>query len=184
MQADLSTLEALLKRVEEATGPDRELDAEIMFDLFAVPFGQKDDGGPSGYLWPEDNPSWSFGMRFPGKDRAWFKSARAKNDGETLLIERDGAWVLMNQLRIPRLTASIDAALALVEELLPGKYWYVCAGRARVGEPLYGAQIVDRHPNGVSFDEPMGIAEHEHGATLAILSALLRAMIAGDHNGR
>lgn len=74
-------------------------------------------------------------------------------------------------------TASLDAALALVEEKLPGKYWYVAAGRARVGEPLYGAQIVGHRENGVAIDEPIGLAEHEHGAALAILAALLRALL-------
>lgn len=104
----------LIERLERATGPDRELDAEIMFDLFAKPVGtNKIDGGPSGYLWPEDNPSWSFGIRFPGKDRAWFADVRRKIGGETLLITRDGALVLMNSLRIPSLTNSLDAALTL-----------------------------------------------------------------------
>lgn len=112
----MSSLSELIERVEKARGPDREIDAEVMFDLFAKPVGQKDDGGPCGYLWPEDNPSWSFGIRFPGKDREWFASCRNKIDRETLLIERDGALVLMNSLRIPKLTASIDAALTLLPE--------------------------------------------------------------------
>lgn len=115
MAADLLTLAA---RVEALTGPDREVDAEIMFDLFAKPVGRKEDGGPSGYLWPKDNPSWSFGIRFPGKDRNWFASCR-RHGKETLLIERDGALVLMNDLRIPPLTASIDAVMALIQENLP-----------------------------------------------------------------
>lgn len=79
-------------------------------------------------------------------------------------------------------TSSLDAALALVEEILPGKYWYVCAGRARVGEPLYGAQIVDKDANGVSHDEPMGIAEHDHSAPLALILALLRALQSQQKN--
>ncbi len=111
------TREELIEALEKAEVPIRELDAEIMFECFAKPIGKKDDGGPMGYLWPEDNPSWSFGIRFPGRDRAWFNTTRArKRDGETLLIERDGALVLMNDLRIPKLTASIDAALTLVPE--------------------------------------------------------------------
>lgn len=108
MTANTIPLRALLARVEAADGPSRELDAEVMFDLFAQPVGQREDGGPVGYLWTEDNPSWNFGMRFPNKDRDWFKEVRKRNDGETLLIERDGALVLMNALRIPKLTASIS----------------------------------------------------------------------------
>jgi len=121
-------LSDLISRVRSATGPDRELDAEIMFDLFAVPVGKRDDGGPTGYLWPEDNPSWSFGIRFPGKDRTWFKDVRKRIDGETLVIERDGANVLMNALRIPKLTASLDAAVALCERVLPRSDWQLCKG--------------------------------------------------------
>jgi hypothetical protein len=130
----MSSLSELIERVEKARGPDREIDAEVMFDLFAKPVGQKDDGGPCGYLWPEDNPSWSFGIRFPGKDREWFASCRNKIDRETLLIERDGALVLMNSLRIPKLTASIDAALTLLPE---GYDWSLFADN---GSAMAGCQ--------------------------------------------
>lgn len=110
-------LSALACRVMDLQGPSREVDAEIMFDLYAKPCGVlKIDGGPRGYLWPEDNPSWNFGLRFPGKNRNWFEEQRQGVEGERLLIERDGALVLMNDLRIPHLTASLDAAMTLVPE--------------------------------------------------------------------
>lgn len=105
----------LSQRIAALTGPDRAVEAEVMFDLYAKPVGKsKIDGGPRGYLWPEDNPSWSFGLRFPGKNREWFEEQRRGGDGERLLIERDGALVLMNDLRVPRLTASLDAAMSVV----------------------------------------------------------------------
>ncbi len=85
------------------------------------------------------------------------------------VLKPHGAWL--------QYTSSVDAALELVTELIPGKYWYICAGRARVGEPLYGAQIVDRDESGIAFDEPMGIDEHDHSAALALVAALLRALI-------
>lgn len=117
----MANLSTLIERVEALTGPDREVDAEVMFDLLATPVGQhKEDGGPMGYIRLDDQPSWNFGLRFPGKDRAWFQAARKQIKGETLLIERDGAYVLMNSLRIPEITASIDAAVALVARVLPG----------------------------------------------------------------
>lgn len=129
----------LIARLEAASEGSRELDAEIMFDLYAKPVGKKPDGGPSGYLWPEDNASWSFGLRFPGKDREWF-TKRRRGDKETLLIERDGALVLMNDLRVPRLTTSLDAALTLV----PGSHeWSVGVdlenrkGWARVADDIW-----------------------------------------------
>lgn len=105
---------SLTSRIAGADVGSRELDAEIVFDLFAKPLGKhKLDGGPTGYIWPEKDPSWNLGLRFPGKDRAWFKP---KRDGETLVIERDGALVLMNALRVAPLTSSLDAIVALIEQ--------------------------------------------------------------------
>lgn len=80
----------------------------------------------------------------------------------------------------PIYTASLDAALALVEELLPDwqmeqiswapeKGGRVCAGMGNFGE---GDAYLSG--NGEPCSTP----------ALAVLSALLRAMIAGDHNGR
>jgi hypothetical protein len=124
----MSALLQLAERCEKAAGPDRELDAAIMFDLFAKPVGEhKADGGPTAYLWPEDSASWSFGIRFPGKGREWFTSGNKRKDfrcaecgthdkRETLLIERDGALVLMNELRVPPVTASLEAAMQLAPE--------------------------------------------------------------------
>ncbi|PWJ81537.1 hypothetical protein C7441_11069 [Pseudaminobacter salicylatoxidans] len=111
----------LIARLENLTGSDREVDAEIVFDLFASPVGKhKEDGGPIGYIRLDDQPSWNLGLRFPGKDRAWFHATRKQIKGETLLIERDGAFVLMNSMRVPEITASLDAAVALVERVRPG----------------------------------------------------------------
>lgn len=55
-------LEALAVKCE-TEGPSRALDGEIMFALYAKPVGDR------GFLWPEDDPSWSFAIRFPGKTR-------------------------------------------------------------------------------------------------------------------
>lgn len=169
-------LSDLLARVEGATGPDREIDAAVMFDLFAKPVGARDDGGPTGYLWPEDNPSWNFGIRFPGKDREWFTAARQKIDGETLTIWRDDAWVLMNSLRIPPLTASVDAAIALVERTLPGWRWVVRRAYPEDdGRPLHVSYVeqVDGENFGAIAPTP----------ALAILAALLRALLHDARDG-
>ena len=124
-------LRALAGRVMALTGPDREVDAEIMFDLFARPVGQHPvDGGPRAYLWPEDDPSWNFGIRFPGKDRAWFTAQKKPSDGKRLVIFRDGANVLMNDLRVLCLTASLDAAMTLVPE-----GWFYEARQGPSGHP-------------------------------------------------
>lgn len=118
----MSDLSSLIARLEKAEGPNRDLDAEIVFDVFATPVGKhKEDDGPIGYIRLDDQPSWNLGLRFPGKDRAWFSATRKQIKGETLLIERDGAFVLMNSLRVPELTSSIDAAVSLAERVLPGR---------------------------------------------------------------
>ena len=163
-------LSDLISRVEKASGPDRELDAEVMFDLYASPVGaHKKDGAPIGYLWPDDNPSWSFGIRFPGKDREWFKATRKRIDGETLLIERDGALVLMNRLRIPPLTASIDAALTL----LPLGYEYDLTN-------IYG---VARVSVGLNCEPGPFYGANECGSVpLALLAAILRARQTEPHH--
>ena len=129
-------LSALIAKLEAANEGSRELDVEIMFDLYARPVGKKKDDGPSGYLWPEDNPSWSFGLRFPGKSKEWFKAL--STDKEILLIWCDEAFVLMNSLRVPKLTESIDAALTLVPE---GWWWHLSHIHAQVcpTHPIEGA---------------------------------------------
>lgn len=120
----MTDLSSFIARLETAEGPDRGLDAEIVFDAFATPVGKhKEDGGPIGYIRLDDQPSWNLGLRFPGKDRAWFAATRKQIKGETLLIERDGAFVLMNSLRVPELTSSTDAAVSLAERVLPGWDW-------------------------------------------------------------
>ena len=155
----------ILNRLRSAESGSRELDAEIMFDLFAKPVGERKDGGPVGYLWPEDNPSWNFGLRFPDSTKEQILTNRKHVDGETLIIERDGANVLMNSIRIPLATTSIDAALALVDKMLPGWFYRVCPKYCELTHPKYRAKDVDGH-----------------GATpaLAILTALFTALEAKD----
>ena len=157
---------ALSDRCKNATEADRELDTEIMFDACAVPVGTMSDGGPRGYLWPSDNPSWSFGIRFPDKDREWFTKTRSDGQKETLLIERDGALVLMNDLRIPRLTESLDAITALIARELPDYAWL------RKGETY---MTVYRRP---ADDKTWARHIDAPGATpaLALCAAFCRAM--------
>jgi len=156
----------LIARLEAASGPDRELDAEIMFDLFATPVGKhKEDDGPIGYIRLDDQPSWNLGLRFPGKDREWFQATRKQIKGETLIIQRDGAYVLMNSLRVPELTASIDAAVALAERVLPGWVYHLRS-------PYHAA--VDRLNPHSRFE---GAAAN---LAIALIIAILKAKEASD----
>lgn len=162
----MADLGALIERLEKLEGPDREVDGEIMFSLFAKPVGQNGRH----YLWPEDNPSWSFAIRFPGKDAEWFRRTRRGSDQETILVWRDGDPILMNDLRITKITASIDAAVGLVERVLPGCNTSMCWG-----EPYRSPMAVlsplaksGRHPAEASGPTP----------AIALCLALCRSLLA------
>lgn len=77
--------------------------------------------------------------------------------------------------RPPPFTTSIDAALALVERVLPGAWFTFGKGRTRPDEPLYGAILFadDMRPDGLH--PQLGEGEHEHSLVLAVLIALLKA---------
>lgn len=162
----MTDLTTLIARLENATGPDRELDAEIMFDMFASPVGQHQaDGGPVGYIRLDDQPSWNLGIRFPGKDSEWFSVTRKQIKGETLVIERDGAYVLMNSGRVEEFTKSIDAAVALAERVLPGWVWHRLLG---------GEMEVYRPGSGADEEEEFFSAYHQFPA-IALTIAILKA---------
>jgi hypothetical protein len=163
---------ALAERCEKAMEPDREIDAAIMFDAFAKPVGVMSDGGPRGYLWPDDDPSWNFGMRFPGKDRDWFYQTRAKDEKEMLLLERDGALVLMNNLRIPHLTGSLDAITALIERKLPAT-WVWTLGQ-NIHHRTWGVSINNLDSDGAPYSVCWGASSH--APALALCAAFCRAM--------
>lgn len=160
---------ALADRVEALTAPDRIIDAEIMFDRYAVPVGTLSDQGPRGYLWPENNSSWNFGIRFPGRNRDWFNGLGRDPDRERLLIERDGALVLMNELRIPKLTASVDAAMKLIPE-----GWVIA-----IGATFDGRATAVLGPRGNSYlwkvESTLKADTLEHSMAIAIVVASLRA---------
>jgi hypothetical protein len=71
--------------------------------------------------------------------------------------------------RIDRITASIDAALALVERVLPGIFWVIGQGKTNSVEKLFGCQLL------FGTEEIIGSGESDH-APLAILLALLKAL--------
>lgn len=158
------TKDELIARLEGLTGPDREADGEVMFSLFAKPAGQ------NGYLWPEDDPSWAFAIKFPGKDRAWFEKVRGTAERETIIIWRDGDPILMNSLRVPPLTASLDAAIALVERMLPGCRWRVehlpPSGETAFGKPCWATC-------GMPGEQEQAVASKP---AIALLIALLRSL--------
>lgn len=154
----------LLARLQQLAAPDRDTDGDVMFSLFAQPVGE------NGFLWPEDNPSWVFAMRFPGKDRPWFDRARRGIGNETILVWRDGDPILMNDLRVPPLTRDLQQAVNITEKTLPGAWYLIGKGKTRADEPLYGAQIM------FGSDEVLGSGEHDTNPAIALLIALFAAL--------
>lgn len=67
----------------------------------------------------------------------------------------------------------LGACVALIEHLWPGHFWYVARGKTRPDEPMYAASLHDP-----IADDGGVIAEHEYGATHALLLAICAAKIA------
>lgn len=138
------TLQELLERVEKADGPDRELDARI---------------------WKALNPDQQ--VLFDGGD---VRTRRPAEYGRLADLPLDGFgdWEgIAGHIGAPCMTASVDAALALVETKLPG--WSV----------VCGPKMAVLSPCGLT-DGLTAIANTSHGkaATRApsIVAALLRAL--------
>lgn len=143
------TLPELLSRVEAATGPDREIDALICVALRDVP----------------DARHYKLGAR---------PNSSAHTDWRVDLVLDTG--VVRSRTPAPY-TASIDAALALMERALPG--WGVevlTSGREGWGaaQVWYGER---------RFSEGNGEPCYARTATLAILAAILTAMEAPTSSG-
>lgn len=145
---DKARLEALLERVETATGPDRGLDDAIAFATQYRPDSQHDRLGS-------------------------FADHEAKHNYETAWIAH-APW--RSQWDIPFYTGSIDAALALVERVLPG--WTV-ANLSQQDDKSWFCEL--REGFLTSYDR-VATSFGAYGklpltAPLAILAALLRALI-------
>lgn len=83
----MTNLIALAERVEAATGPDRELDADIYFALFC-------SRTPEGYRW--------LGRNVPADRFPW--------------LHPDGTPTNADMVAAPCVTSSLDAAMTLVPE--------------------------------------------------------------------
>ncbi len=146
MHPDPAALRALLERVEQATGADRELDAALWCAL----------------LHPDRKPS---------KSRPGFVA---------ITDDDPSRW---GYKEIKHYTASVDAALALVERVLKEPH-YTLSG------PVKFLHIPTPVPNywraDIIYDFPGKNAPRGWGATaaLTLLAALLRAKIAEiEHDG-
>lgn len=174
--APRSLLQDLLERVEAATGPDRMIDRALAFHLegTGVEKERKLYAEMGDAMWVPDAKGLSPYDKARGDTirSQWQAGSRGKRGcyAPVRWNSCDGPRPLTNS---PAFTASLDAALALVERVLPGCWYVFGKGKLRAAEPAYGAQIL------FGADEVLGIAEHDAGLPLALLAALLSALIAG-----
>lgn len=148
----MHALKALLERVEKAEGPDREIDAELHVAL-VKPEQRADD------------------LRYFRVPSANMDHMEMCAPGTYWLKERSGA----SLQTAPKYTTSIDAALSLVERVLPGWTRAVDATVPRAGIDV---ELFPPH-----IDDPCHrrVVKGTHAReTHATLIALLKAKIAED----
>lgn len=158
----MANLSTLIERVEALTGPDREVDCAI-----AVSLGFYD-------LWKSKHGYWNVegidGERFtvPGRpsDMAFDPATGQKLSPEQPPFD----WA--DEAGLPEWTASIDAAVALVERVLPGWTLYASITDGTADDLyLLGPNFRDGQPEQNS-SPPVGGKPVALALTLAALRAL------------
>lgn len=154
----MTNLPALLARVEKANGPDRELDARLWAEF------------------DDRNIKEVAIVGITSIGRELIAKSRRKPHDECVIGGwwGDGSFYTINGDIMPKFTATIDAALGLVELCLPGWGIEITAG---MGD---GISVTVGHvgPNKL-YDQPEGWGD---GPTIpiAVLRALLAALIAKE----
>ncbi len=152
----MGDLKAVLSALQGAKGGDREVDALIVAALGRMTVKRYP---PSDDFGPHDR--WQFWSR----------------DGEHFLGSE-------GRFPVPAYTASVDTALALVAEKLPGHTYLIGRGKTRPEEPLHGVFF---SPDGSMKAGPEGSdwpveVEHE-SLPICILTALFSALSALNEGG-
>lgn len=145
-ERDVEKLRELLERVEKATGADRDID----FDLILT-FDEE-----------------SYAAREIKSFRRWTGEKQVREDG--LHYWGISYWKenFSSSCPVIKITASIDAAVALVEKVLPGAEYEITN--------LYGVASATLPLNASDYSYETG--RNECGSMpLAILAALLRTLI-------
>lgn len=152
MEASKEELEALLARVESATGPDRDLDAAL-FVALNKPEQQEDD------------------LRYYRLPHVSMDHMDMCAPGTYWLKQRSGASLHTS----PTYTASLDAASALVERVMPGSDWAAHSHTLNTPPHKHAWGAVRELPNG----PVSGVLHESNGYTpaLALLAALLLAAL-------
>ena len=150
MTYDIKALRDLEKRLAEAKGPDRVQDFWIAVELGPSPL--KSDTGT------EARPNW------------------VNDSGQEFdLWGAEGRYGFIGHHVVPVVTASLDAAVALVERVLPGFHWHV----ETMAKPhtQWIAEMYDHEA-----ERPRGVKQGHSKATpaLALCLACVRALIAQE----
>lgn len=155
----MTELHALLARVEKATGPDREIERSIA-DLVELP-------ATPGYRQFESG---------------WFFNVRHGFDDEPDWRVPD--YCLINSY--PRYTASIDAAVSLVEKMLPSWSWQTRVSTSSDGEVRYtNARVWQAHDPRDDESPIYWATSSDKTPAIALIAALLKSLIAkaSSHGG-
>ncbi len=148
----MSSLEELIAELEKATGPSREIDAQIW--LFATPGATRRTS------------------HVVSSTGAWepYDIDETRDETGRLII-------------VPSYTRSLDAAVALVNRVLPGFGWDVASNTSHIKaclNPEFGKPI-GKHPHWAAVSDTSS-KKFEDGATpaLALCIATLRAKLAQE----
>lgn len=154
----MTSLPSLIKRLEECTGPDRELDAEIAVALRILPEPSRQAPDVS---WIDRNfPEW-----------------RARKDGKVEVVHSNGTGGVHWQPA--RYTASVDAAMQLVPE---GWTYHIMGQKCPPGTQelfMADAWMTKHHVTTAKYD-----VRDVEGATpaIALTISCLRARQAQENN--
>lgn len=85
-------------------------------------------------------------------------------------------FALFETLSFPSYTSSLDAAIALVERMLPGGGRIIEKSRLTISEPLYSASLYDSYMMTGIPTNVIAEGEHEHCEAIALLIALFCAL--------
>lgn len=146
-----SDIAALIERIEAASGPGRELDAHISFLIGDHKIVSRSSG-------------WAI-FEAPFEQGNWAAASGCKSYDDAISM-------LASFLSLPAYTTSIDAAVALVERMLPGQQW-------TLGQNIHHRywlctlNVISGDPEGVTA---MASSHAAPTPPLAVLAALLRAL--------
>lgn len=181
------SLSDLIARVEAATGPDRAIDRALAYHLEGTGVEKERklyaEIGDAMWVPGADGRSPYDKARGDVIRSEWQKGSRGKR-GSYMPVRWnscDGPRPLTNS---PAFTASLDAALALVERVLPGWEWHVLFCPEHCGG--VGCSYAGLNPE--TGAQGPSIALRGKRVPIALLAALLRALQAkasaeGTHDG-